>query len=303
MNDIILGASFSHRFFSYLHINPIQAIEAYKDLGFTWIRLGCYWDEIEKKEGTYDFHIIEEFLSYCDQHNIRVVLTVGMKAPRYPEYYIPSWLPQSSDDPGVQRACLSFIAETVTHLKHHSSINVWQVENEPRDPSGPQHTAISESFLKKEIEIVKRNDPERKIMVTFWGNDLLKRGYYRGIVDHVDIIGLDYYLRQPVKVLGSYYRFMGPRDTKKKINQTISEMKSRGKEMWIAELQAEPWEPTEIHTSKHNPPSCLPEHLLTNMVYAKGLHPDAVFLWGFEWCYECLLKGDTRYWNTLKQLI
>lgn len=303
MNDMILGASFSHRFLSYLHINPAQAIEAYKEVGLTWIRLGCYWDEIETTAGTYEVHVIEELLSYCDEHNIQVVLTIGMKAPRYPEYYIPSWLPQSSDDIRVQEACLSFITKTVTHLKHHSSIRVWQVENEPRDPSGPHHMTISSIFLNKEIETVKQMDPERKIMVTFWANDLLTRNLFTQFIDQVDIIGLDYYLRQPTKILGSYYRYRGPHDTKKQIKRVFSDIRSHGKEVWIAELQAEPWEPNEIHTSKYNPPSCIPEHLLTNMSYAKELDPDAVFLWGFEWCYECLLKGDTRYWNTLKKLI
>lgn len=303
MSNIILGASFSHRHLSSLGMNTHQALEAYKELGFTWIRLGCYWDEIETEPGIYDFDIIEDLLLFCDVYNIHVMLTVGMKAPRYPEYYIPKWLHHNPQEVSVQTACLSFIEKTVQALKHHTSIQVWQVENEPLDPSGPEQHIVSIELLRREIELVRATDPERKIAVNFWANDLSDRNLYGKVISYADIIGLDLYPRQPVKIFGNHYRFVGPRDSKRKISQIVSDIKSKRKEVWISELQAEPWEPDEVVTLKHNPPSCLPEHLLSNITYAASLNPDTILLWGFEWWYKKKREGDARYWNQTIHII
>ena len=96
---------------------------------------------------------------------------------------------------------------------------------------------------------------------------------------------------------------MGPRDSKRKVSQIVSDIKSKGKEVWIAELQAEPWEPDEVVTLKQNPPSCLPEHLLSNVMYGMSLNPDAILLWGFEWWYKKKREGDSRYWDQAKHII
>ena len=87
-----LGASFSHVHLRSLGLNPLRAIEGFKTLNLPWIRLGCYWNEIEKQKGKYDFGNIEPLIEFCEKNNINVVLTIGMKASRWPEYYLPDWL-------------------------------------------------------------------------------------------------------------------------------------------------------------------------------------------------------------------
>lgn len=87
-----IGASFSHPHLSNLKIPLSKALFAYKELGLPWIRLGCYWTEIEKTKGRYDFKIMEELLQTCMKLKLKVVMTVGMKAPRWPEYYLPLWM-------------------------------------------------------------------------------------------------------------------------------------------------------------------------------------------------------------------
>lgn len=87
-----LGASFSHPWLKQLNLDPNQTIKEFKKLGLAWIRLGCYWNEIESTEGKFNFKTIESFVQYCEENKINVLLTVGIKAPRYPEYYLPSWI-------------------------------------------------------------------------------------------------------------------------------------------------------------------------------------------------------------------
>lgn len=59
-----LGATFSHRHLQYLGLDVKKSAKQYAKLGFNWVRLGCYWDEIEKEKGKYDFNQIEELLSF-----------------------------------------------------------------------------------------------------------------------------------------------------------------------------------------------------------------------------------------------
>jgi len=51
---MIIGASFSHPYLEYLKINPQNALKEFKKLGLRWIRLGCYWNEIEKTPGKFN---------------------------------------------------------------------------------------------------------------------------------------------------------------------------------------------------------------------------------------------------------
>ncbi len=87
-----IGASFSHTHLKSLGIAPLEALKAFKKLGLTWIRLGCYWNEIENKKGVFNFSKILPLVEYCEKNNINILMTIGMKAPRWPEYYLPEWL-------------------------------------------------------------------------------------------------------------------------------------------------------------------------------------------------------------------
>ena len=50
-----LGASFSHPHLKYLELDPLKAIKEFKSLNLEWIRLGCYWSEMEKVKNKFDF--------------------------------------------------------------------------------------------------------------------------------------------------------------------------------------------------------------------------------------------------------
>lgn len=303
-----LGASFSHRYLKWLGINPIQAIKDFKELKLKWIRLGCYWNEIEKEPGIFYFDELDPLIKYCNENRINVVLTVGMKAPRWPEYYLPKYLLSQLklrrletiklENERLLESTLNFLEKCVCHFKTNKAIKVWQIENEPLDPSGEKWWKISQEFLEKEINLVRKLDPTRKIMVNVWGNETGKTKTYIKAMKLADIVGLDIYLRHavisPLAKLGIY---LGPLDSQKILFEIGQKIKNQGKEFWLAELQMEPWEPGELNTAKSNPPSFLPKHLLENLNYSKTLNPSVNILWGFEFWYWRKLNGDERYWN------
>lgn len=307
-----IGSTFSHPHLTWLGHDPISALKEYKSLGFSWIRLGAYWSEIEKTQGSFDFQELDRIIKICEDLDLKIVLTVGMKAPRYPEYYIPTWLKSdfrrftsfSLIHDMLLNSVTQFIEKTVMHYKNKRGIKVWQVENEPLDPSGQKWWRISPEFLEKEVELVRKLDPQRKIMVTLWGNELTKRKIYQHAMHMADIVGIDLYLRHPMLFFFNFMnKYIGPMDSTEKILKIKKEIEDAGKEFWIAELQAEPWETDGAITKKENPPSFSFHHAESNIEYGESLHPSVLFLWGFEWWYHKKKTGDTRYWDEIQRNI
>ncbi|OGM29304.1 hypothetical protein A2801_02145 [Candidatus Woesebacteria bacterium RIFCSPHIGHO2_01_FULL_41_10] len=306
-----IGASFSHRHLETLGLSSLDAIKAFEKLGLTWIRLGCYWNEIEKTTNNFVFESLDPLVEFCEKKNIKVVMTVGMKAPRYPEYYIPDWvlptpLPRlttiGEKHKRLTHYLFRFIETVIGHYKNSSAVKIWQVENEPLDPSGQKWWRIHPDLLKKEVQLVKKLDKEREILVNLWGNELSKRQTYKKALDLADIVGLDLYPRHPIPFLKWFKLYVGPLDSKKTIFKISETIKSQ-KKLFLAELQAEPWEPGELTTSKNNPPSFRPNHFKQNLDYGKGFSPEVILLWGFEYWYWRKTMGDNRYWREAEKLL
>ena len=68
-----------------------EAFGCVQDLGLNALRLGAYWSDIEPEHGVFDFEQLDELLHKCEAMNIQVLLTLGMKGPRWPEFHIPAW--------------------------------------------------------------------------------------------------------------------------------------------------------------------------------------------------------------------
>jgi len=189
------GITFSHRHLKYLNLSIDNALEFAVSMEFDSIRLGCYWREVEKEKENYDFSSLHKILSYCEEKGQGVVMNLGVKSPRYPEFYWPKYLEirDFSDKNSIQRL-YKFIEMTVDELKKYQRIKMWQVENEPLDPSGPDGKVVPLDVLKNEIAIIKAND-SRPILLTVWGNDASNRNTIPTLLPICDFLGLDIYYR------------------------------------------------------------------------------------------------------------
>ncbi len=296
---MLFGTTYSHRHAAYLKLNPTQAFESLLSVGFDRIRLGCYWDEIERAEGTYDFSQIQTYLDLCEKRNQKVVLTVGMKAPRWPEFFIPSWVQTTAMD-SLSPYIDKLIKATIASLKDYSCISHWQVENEPLDPSGPDKLTIPYWLLQKEVALVRSLDPKRPVVITMWGNDLTRRDVGTEAAELADVMGIDVYYKVFITKKFSHSFYLGPRDSEVHMQQYIHGHK---KPLWITELQAEPWEVDHASYLAPEPQSINPVILQKNIDRAKSLQPEIIFLWGSEyWLWKCS-QGDTSLWETVKHLI
>lgn len=295
-----LGTTFSHRKIIDLQLDPVAAFNDLLSLNFDIIRLPTYWSEIEVEKGKYDFERIKTQLDLCQKSNQRVIITLGMKAPRWPEFYIPEWIdPANFTDRTFQDSLLTFIQQTITELQHFTCITHWQVENEALDPSGPEDKTIPIALITQEIALVRSID-SRPIHTTLWGNVLTKRNNSESLAPLVDSIGIDLYFKQFLfdTPLGSVYG--GPQDSLHKIH---SHLANQHTPYWITELQAEPWEKDEETYASENPGSLSPEQLQKNFALAKQLQPEKILFWGYEYWYWKKQRRDDRYWHVIKEFL
>ena len=301
------GITFSHRQLQFLRCNVDDALQQALSLNFDYLRLCLYWDELEPQAKQFNWKIIQNILQKCQENQQAVVLTIGVKAPRWPEFYFPSWLETANiTQQKTQDQLLQFISQALLELKSFSCIKYYQVENEALDPSGPKKKTIPLAFLKKEIELVRQLDPDREIITTLWGNQLSKRKILPKLAPISDIVGIDLYYRQFIKEILNQAIYIGPGDTSKKISQIIKQTQTKQKQVsliWIMELQAEPWESSNEKYLSVNPASISPQKIIDNYKMATKLPISTIFFWGYEYWYYRSQQGDSRYLKTIANLI
>jgi len=324
--DLRIGTTYSPRQSEYLGLDWKQAYLAILDLRFDVIRLGTYWNEVEKTEGTYDFTVIDWQIFEARKRNIPVMLTVGMKAPRWPEYFFPTWMLKNmdqrfgdeipGDDEYLKEKVLQFIRAVVSHYKDEKSIHYWQVENEPMDRAGAQYWWISKKFLKQEVDLVRQTDAGKRpivINVATYPNKFL-RGLSRFYAPYdpvqeamalCDILGLNVYPAVGHKFWWrKMYFWSTPRERVEYFSEILARVKTQGKKAWIIEFQAEPWEPgLLVHKGDDRPPTGWPEMSRAYFKEFQSMGFDTFLLWGSEyWHFRKIQHKDDNWWNMVMDL-
>ncbi len=293
-----LGITFSPPHLEHLKIPVEDALKKAFEYNFSHIRLGTYWNRIESKPGHYDFSELTSILSVCESANQPVVVTVGVKAPRWPEYYWPDFITtKNTDNSETQHHLLLFIKNTILKLQTFKCITHWQIENEPYDPSGPMHLAISDKFLNEEVQLARRLD-SRPLIISLWGNDLLSRDFFSKAEKLGDIVGLDIYYKQFNRQFFNSSKYRGPDQSDRELQKYL---RSSSKPLWITELQAEPWEKNDKAYRSQSPSSMSPERLQENILKAQRLPIEEILLWGYEYWLWRSQKGDNRYLDTIRR--
>lgn len=294
-----LGATFSHREIRSLKLDLPSSFQTTLDINFDILRLGVYWDESEPKRGNYDFSVIKSLLTQCDQAGQPVVISVGMKAPRWPEYYVPKWLHIDRPEAG-KRELLKFISASIKVLKTHNSIIAWQIENEPLDGSGPNKWRIPFDLLADEVAHIRKLD-SRPIHINIWGDNITRTGEYDKAAKLADTVGIDLYYKQPA-ARGSYH---GPNFRTWQFIWWRWQQQRKGlyRPLWVTELQAEPWEHSNSAKFTPDPPSINPELLIQNLKNAQKLKPEVILFWGLEYWLWRAKQGNPDLLNTVRYIL
>ncbi|HAV11262.1 MAG TPA: hypothetical protein DCX32_01830 [Candidatus Moranbacteria bacterium] len=292
-----LGVTFSSRYAQDIGLDWKEAyLATMDDLGVKKIRIAAYWDLVEKTEGQYDFSELDWQLDEAGKRNAEIVLAVGQKVPRWPECHIPQWAKE--DDAKRKEKLLSFVETTVFRYKDHPAISIWQVENEPFLGFGIC-PPLDVELLDKEIEMVRRIDPEKGIMLTDSGElSIWLRAAKRG--DH---FGTTMYREVFTEKYGFWKYPLGPNFFK--IKKAMVGTLVGQKNVSVIELQGEPWIEgwTTGFPLKRQFESMNASKLKDNIEYARKTGITDIYVWGVEWWYWLKATQDhPEVWDQAKIL-
>lgn len=320
-----LGVSFSPRRARHAGLDWRPAFKRVLGLGLDPVRLSAYWDDVDSN----GYDDLDWLVAEAARAGLELILTVGMKAQGWPEFYIPGRLqpaaaPRSdvvAASPALRMQAVEFVAATVERYRGQDAIAVWQVENEPLNPSGPRRWWIGPEFVADEIATVRGLDPDRPIAVNVFsrfntwldvasirhGPDLSRllgssarrpEAEALTLLGRDDILGLDVYRRIGYLRLGRRV-LTRSRHWQSNAARWAVRAAAEGKLAWVLEAQAEPWEPPL--RGDRRPRSCRPEDIGATVRGLWDAGCATVLLWGVEHWLARDADGDGSWLAAVRQ--
>ncbi len=295
-----LGVSFIPDYAKSLGLNPQSTMGALIGIGVKQFRLVSYWNDIEPTQGQYNFSQLDWEFQQADTAHAKIILTLGLRQPRWPECHIPTWAqnePVSEWQPQLE----AFMKAVVNRYKNSPSLESYQLENEYFLQGFGDCTNFSRSRLVSEYNLVKQTDPHHPIIVGRSNNALgfpvnqpTPDEYSISIYRRVwDAAYTHRYIEYPFPAW-----FFGFLASMQKIYDH--------KDMMIGELQAEAWPPhgqTIPQTSLAEQNKSFNAKRFKDVVaYGKATGMRSIDLWGAEyWYYRKVILHDPSLWNVAKQ--
>ena len=299
VQNIEWGVTFSAKFSRQLGLNWQKSFEAIiNELKPDKIRLVAYWDEIEKEKNNYNFSDLDWQLKKAEGSNIKTILAVGMKVPRWPECHIPDWAKSISIDER-EKELWEYLREVVKRYQKYPILEAWQVENEPFLPFG-QCPERGKNFLSDEVSLVKLLDKNHPIIVTDGG----EFGLWYKAAKSSDIFGTTMYRRVHNDFFGQidYHLPPGYFILKEKIIRFL--INDYGKKFIVIELAAEPWMQKQIYETPISEQFKFFDYnfFKDTVSYAKETNFGEYYFWGAEWWYYLKINDHPEIWNEAKKL-
>lgn len=265
------------------------------DLEVKNVRLPIYWDTIEKEEGSFDFAVYDEILDIGAEHDVKFIVNVGSRLPRWPECHTPDWLDKKSQSER-ESDTLKMLKIVIDRYKDRKNIIWWQIENEPLLNTFGECPKGDEDFLRKEVSFVKTLD-DRPIIISATG----ELSTWRKEVSIGDMFGTTMY-RVVWNPWFGYFRYPWP-EWFYNFKATLLGL-AKDKAM-IIELQAEPWVPRGTLANLSNDEwnkSFDMKQFEANAQFAINVDFRQAYLWGVEWWYLQKEKGNNDYWVFARDL-
>ena len=298
---VVAGASFIPDYAKSLGVEPKATLKAMlTDLEIKHVRLVGYWDKMEPTPGKYDFSELDWQFAMANEHDAKVSLALGLRQPRWPECHMPNW---AADEPmdvwSIQLK--EFMRQVIGRYKDNPALDSYQLENEFFLTVFGECPDFTRERLVDEHRFVKSLDPHHTLIITrsnnAWGfplgepqADLYGVSIYKRVWDRTIT---KRYVEYPFPAW--FYGFLGGG------GKILT-----GKDLFIHELQAEPWPPNGAdikNTSLEEQDKSLnAERLAHRFGYAKGTGLRAFDLWGAEyWYYRKEVMREPSLWNVAKE--
>ena len=282
------------------------------DLEVKKLKVAAHWDLIEPEEGNFQFGDLDWQVKEAQKKGAKILLAIGGKTPRWPECHFPEFAKNLKKEE-QQEKILRMLEKVVLRYKDSSTVEYWQVENEPFFPFG-ECPWVDKEFLQKEINLVKSLDSKKRSVIitdsgefSFWitvaqmgdivGNTMYKRVWFT----------IPYALKRKLNWFpetGFYIHYPFPPAYYWRKTQIIKKL--FGKEVIVVELQAEPWGPKLLYDLpiQEQEKTMNKEQLKKNIEFAKKTGMKEFYLWGGEWWYWMKEKqGRPELWEEVKKTI
>ncbi|PIU98311.1 hypothetical protein COS61_02075 [Candidatus Wolfebacteria bacterium CG03_land_8_20_14_0_80_40_12] len=301
---IVWGLTYSTKFAGQLGLNWQEAYgKILAELKPKKVRLVAYWDEIEKERGSFDFSKTDWLLQKTKEGGAPVILAIGLKAPRWPEFHAPDWARSMSVE-DRENALREYLKKVIERYKNESLIESWQIENEPFLRFG-ERLKRGEDFLEREISAVKSIDDKKPVLITDSG----EFGLWYKAAKKGDVFGTTMYRKVHAKALGWLFGNIeypiGPEHFRLKEKIIRFLINDFTKKFIVIELQAEPWSKIALEKITYDEQIKLfsLDYFADTIRYAKETGFDEYYFWGAEWWYFIKEKyQDSRYWNFAKTI-
>jgi hypothetical protein len=296
-----MGVSFIPDYAQSLGVDPQQTMDALIGIGVKQFRLVSYWSDMEPSPGQYDFSQLDWEFHKAEAAHAKIILTVGLRQPRWPECHAPSWVNVNQPDSQWQPRLETFMQKVIQRYQRSPSLQSYQVENEYFLQGFGICANFDRQRLVDEVNLVKKLDPDHPIIIGRSNNSL---GFPTG-QPQPDEFGVSVYKRvwdgnfshryleypQPAWFYGFLAGF-----------QKIFIHKN----MMIDELQAEAWPPngqTIQNTSLAEQNKSLDaKRLQDRFQYGRATGMRQIDLWGAEyWYYRAQVLHDPSLMNVAKQ--
>jgi len=297
--EIKWGVNFSQKHSELLGLDWKETYLALlDDLKVKRIKLITHWDKLEPEKDKFYWDDLDWQIKEAEKRNVKLLLVIGMKTPRWPECHIPEWAEDFSKKE-QQKEILELLDRIVLRYGDFENIWAWQVENEPFFPFG-DCPWVDKEFLKKEIELVKALDKKKRPVLI---SDSGEGSFWVSAAKLGDIVGTTMYKKVWVRQLKIYFYYPLPEVFYWRKAQLIK--KFFNKKVICVELQAEPWGPKLLYDSPiaEQEKSMNLEQFRNILGFARRTGFDEFYLWGAEWWFWLKKKqNETGIWDYAREL-
>jgi hypothetical protein len=295
------GVTFIPDYAASLGVDPQETIDALLDINVRQFRLVSYWSDMEQQPGTYDFSQLDWQFQKAEKAHAQVILTLGLRQPRWPECHAPKWADINQPASQWQPQLESFMSAVIERYKDSPSLESYQLENEYFLKGFGICTNFDRQRLIDEYNLVKKADPVHPVIIPRSNNaiglplgqpqpDEFSISIYKRVWDAAFT---HRYIEYPYP--GWYYGFLAG------LQQIVTH-----KNMMVGELQAEAWPPRgqtiqETSLAEQNK-SLDAQRLADRFQYGRATGMRQIDLWGAEyWYYRKVKLDDPSLWNVAKQ--
>ncbi len=333
----LLGISFRSPQLAAFGLEPRATLDALLPYPFQLLRIGAYWSHIEPRPGEFHTDELDWQIDSAERAGKRVILCVGpIKTFGYPEFFVPAhYLSPAlkehtrirpAEYPALLQAAGAFMTRVVERFKGRESIVAWQLEHEPVDPLGVEHSwRLDAKFVEAELQTLRDADPTRPVLMNgflptsvpvrlsqWWRTR--DQGDSLDVAQRLaDMVGIDYYPRHALAAIGGrtvYLDGSGGGWQYQRRKELLRWAGIHGKPLLITEGQAEPWEAVTIPPNPETSAmySCMPENLIANYnAWMEVIEPQttlyAYLFWGAEYWILRQQCGDASYLGAFARIL